>query len=306
MGWSASSGTGQQVETSPSYQLQDQTGNQSGSQSSSSRSTTTQQATNLPPEVLANAIAMLTQLTNGGTPQQRAEIANRLRVQQLVEGLLTDVSTGQAMQDSEAAMAQQLRVALEKQMPTIQRAIEGAGTSASSMQALLSQKLATESAQATGAVGADQAKSYANNRSQLASVLEALTRPQNTVDSTAVQLINALKGSVQSSSTTQNTSSQGSSSQNTTSSGTTFNSGGTQTTTPLYQQGSGGGSLDLGALLASQEFSNLIAGTMQGTGNQVAANPNQQAAPAYDYNSFDWESLGIPAGYSTQDTGFDW
>lgn len=81
-------------------------------------------------------------------------------------------------------------------MPALQKAIEGAGTSASSMQALLANKIAQDTALNSAALGGEQQKAYAQSRAQLAALLEAFTRPQNTVENTLIQALNALKGAV--------------------------------------------------------------------------------------------------------------
>lgn len=118
---------------------------------------------------------LLYNLQAGNTEGQR-QVAERNAEIQRIRALSGDYSKGAAFLDAENLVNQSLRQAMEKNMPVIAKSIQGAGTSASSMQGLLSQRLATESSQAAGALGAQQAVQYGNISSQLAQVLEALTR----------------------------------------------------------------------------------------------------------------------------------
>ena len=73
---------------------------------------------------------------------------------------LSDYSKQSAFTDAAALMKQNLSASMEANKPAIQRAVEGAGTSAGSMQALLSQQLADKASTSAAALGAEQAKSY--------------------------------------------------------------------------------------------------------------------------------------------------
>lgn len=145
------------------------------------------------PEALAMLMEFLQTSMAGGTPEVRAMLDERKKQIASTRGTLADYTKGSAFSDAAALMAQNLRQSMEKNMPVINKAIQGAGTSASSMQALLSQKLATESAQAAGALGADQAAKYGGISAQLQGVLEALTRVDPTNSNNIVQALNALK-----------------------------------------------------------------------------------------------------------------
>ncbi|EKD22433.1 MAG: hypothetical protein ACD_86C00004G0003 [uncultured bacterium] len=151
---------------------------------------------NMTPEALAQLNNLIKILEGGGTPEQRAADARRRQVQSLTEQLLSQVSTGAAMNDAEAMMALQLQQAMEKSMPAISKAIEGAGTSASSMQGVLSQQAARDAALASGALGGQLAAQYAGQRSSLANILEALTRPTNEVTSSLLKALETSKGAV--------------------------------------------------------------------------------------------------------------
>lgn len=221
-GWSNSTATGQPQEKTTTFGQDSQAGTSntigttnnatSGSQAGfeSGNSTTTA----LDPNSLKTLEQFITQLMSGGTANQKGEIQKRDAMTQFVTNLLGLVSPEQANADAQGLMGQQLQKSLEQQMPALQKAIEGAGTSASSMQALIANRIAQDSAQSAAALGGEQQKAYAQSRAQLASLLEAFTRPQNTVENTLIQALNALKGAVTNTNSTRYSSN--SSSQNTT------------------------------------------------------------------------------------------
>lgn len=130
-------------------------------------------------EALQALQQVLQDMVSGGTPEQKQQRAERQAQIASARQAAGDYSKGAAFSDASALMAQMLRQAMEKNMPAISRAVQGAGTSASSMQGLLSQKLAAESSQAASALGAEQAKAYGAIQAQLQGVLEGLTRVDN-------------------------------------------------------------------------------------------------------------------------------
>lgn len=221
-GWSNSTATGQPQEKTTTFGSDSQagisntvgttnsatSGNQAGFESGNSTTTA------LDPNSLKTLEQFVTQLMSGGTANQKGEIQKRDAMTQFVTNLLGLVSPEQANADAQGLMGQQLQKSLEQQMPALQKAIEGAGTSASSMQALIANRIAQDSAQGAAALGGEQQKAYAQSRAQLASLLEAFTRPQNTVENTLIQALNALKGAVTNTNSTRYSSN--SSSQNTT------------------------------------------------------------------------------------------
>jgi hypothetical protein len=165
-------------------------GNQSGWESGNQTTTT------LDPNSMKTLQEFIAQLMSGGTANQKGEIQKRDAMTQFVTNLLGLVSPQQANADAQGLMSLNLQQSMEKQMPALQKAIEGAGTSASSMQALLANRIAQDAALNASALGGEQQKAYAQSRAQLASLLEAFTRPQNTVENTLIQALNALKGAV--------------------------------------------------------------------------------------------------------------
>lgn len=177
---------------------------------------------NMTPESLAALEALIKTLSTGGTPQQQAEIAKKRQTQQLIEGLLGQFSSGQAFSDAQNLMALNLQQAMERNMPSIQRSIEGAGTSASSAQGLMAQNLSRDAALAAGAMGAEQARAYGGITSNLTGQLAGLAK--DAMDPTTATLINALSIAKGATETT-------SGSRSTSTSEQTLNSGSTQTST---------------------------------------------------------------------------
>lgn len=161
--------------------------NQTTLESGSSRTYTQ----NMDSASLAALTALITQLQGGGTQEQKKGAAQVDQTTQLIQALLGQVSQGQAFKDAEGMMNLLLAQAAERSGPAIQRAIEGAGTSASSMQAVLSQRASRDAAIAGGAAGTQQSAIYAQQRTGLAGVLENLAGKGSNDAATA--LINALQ-----------------------------------------------------------------------------------------------------------------
>ncbi len=173
-----------------------------------------QTTTTLDPNSVKTLQEFIAQLMSGGTANQRGEIQRRNAMTQFVTNLLGLVSPEQAKADAQGLMSLNLQQSMEKQMPALQKAIEGSGTSASSMQALLANRIAQDAALNASALGGEQQKAYAQSRAQLASLLEAFTRPQNTVENNLIQALSVLKGAVTNTNSTRYSSQN--SSQNTT------------------------------------------------------------------------------------------
>ena len=168
------------------------------------------------PISLANLQTLISQLLSGGTAGQRANAGKKDEAMTLTKEALGNYTKSKAFQDAVDLMAAQLGDSLEANKPAIQRAVEGAGTSAGSMQALLSQNLVTDSAQKAGAMGAEQAKAYGQIT---ASLLATLNQSANQADPVVGDLLKALdltrisrQTSVSQGSSTQQSSGSGSSS----------------------------------------------------------------------------------------------
>lgn len=143
-------------------------------------------ATALPGTTAANNKAandalnvLLQQLLNGGTMEQQRQQAQRGTEINRNRATQARFSPEAAFADAQGLMAQLLKQAMESALPQITRAAEGAGTSANSMRALLTQDALTRASQSSAAEGLKTAVNYGGISSNLAGVLEALTRPDN-------------------------------------------------------------------------------------------------------------------------------
>lgn len=184
--------------------------------------------TNMDPESLAALQRLIAQLSGAGTSETQAEAARRKQIEALVLGLLPSVSTNQAFNDAKGLMALNLQKSMDANMPALQRSIEGAGTSASSMQGLLGQNASRDAALAASALGADQAKSYQNNQTAMLNTLEALTRPTSTQTNALLAALNIAKNA------TSNTNGNSSQTTNTNQTTTTDTAPTTTTTNTNY------------------------------------------------------------------------
>lgn len=91
-----------------------------------------------------------------------------------IRNTLGQYSKDTAFSDAAGLVNREARKQQEKQMPAIQKAIEGSGTSAGSMQALLSSNLARDITEQSAALGAEQAKAYGGISANLQSTLASL------------------------------------------------------------------------------------------------------------------------------------
>lgn len=204
-----------------------------------------QNTTNMTPEALAALNGLLQQLLGGGTQAQAVDRANRLAEIQSVQALRGNYTKDAAFADAQGAMAQQMRAVLEKLLPNIVRAAEGAGTSQNSMRALLLQDAATKAAESSGALGLKAAVDYGGLSGNYSQVLEGLTKAQqDPVMEALLQALGVSKGAVQKTSGTEtgHTTEAGTSSQNT----TATQGGSTKTSNIDYKGSSGGSSFDQG------------------------------------------------------------
>jgi hypothetical protein len=130
----------------------------------------------------------------GGT-DEGANLAKQQKQESIgkYDQLLADYSKRGAFTDAASLMQQNLNAAMEANKPAIQRAMEGSGTSAGSMQALLSQQLSDKAALSAGALGAEQAKSYGQIAASLMSGRGQLTQGRDTGISDVVGLADLLK-----------------------------------------------------------------------------------------------------------------
>lgn len=206
---SSSSNDGVAVVGNPTYSSGSAQNSSSSSSTSSSESFTGIQDE----EALTVLKNLIKQLAGGGTDQQREVNQERQQTIQDTRATAQDYSKDKAFSDAKDIITQSLQSSMEKQMPAISKSIQGAGTSASSMQGLLSQKLAADASTAAGALGAEQAKAYGNISANLASVLERLTQNDSTTETSLVNALALLRNTTSSSKSESSSVSSGSSNQ---------------------------------------------------------------------------------------------
>ncbi len=127
--------------------------------------------------------------------QYTKQAASQQQNKAVIEGLMGQYSKGNAFEDAKGLMALNLQNALETGNAAIARSIEGAGTSASSMQGLLTQKLAGDSALQASALGAQQAGQYGQILTNLVALLEKDDQSGQTLQG-LLNALNILKGGI--------------------------------------------------------------------------------------------------------------
>lgn len=180
------------VSQAPSTTQQSSSSAASGQQSNSSF--TEENVSLLSTENQKALDTLIQQLLGGGTPGQQKNNKERDLVMTMVQDLLQQYSKQQAFQDASGLMALNLKKSFQSNAPAIAKSIEGAGTSASAMQGLLAQNLANDSALAASALGGEQAKAYGNIQTNLGSLLENLSRPDNTIINALTNALGTAKG----------------------------------------------------------------------------------------------------------------
>ena len=206
---SSSSNDGVAVVGNPTYS------SGSSSQGSVSNSTSSSESfTGIQDEEALTVLKnLIKQLAGGGTDQQRETNQERTQTIQDTRATAQDYTKDKAFTDAKDLITQSLQTSMEKQMPAISKSIQGAGTSSSSMQGLLSQKLAADASTAAGALGAQQATAYGGISANLASVLERLTQNDSTTENSLVNALALLRNTTSSSKSESSSVSSGSSNQ---------------------------------------------------------------------------------------------
>jgi len=133
---------------------------------------------------------LIQQLMAGGTQEQQRQAAARQGEVNTNQALRARYSPEAALADAQGLMAQQLRKAMESALPTITRSAEGAGASANSMRALLTQDALTRAAESSSALGVNAVQGYGQIGSSISGILEGLTRTDN---SSMTALLQALE-----------------------------------------------------------------------------------------------------------------
>lgn len=126
--------------------------------------------------VLSSLISQLSGSWQNIRPNQQARQDTIKNAQQQLE----DYDKESAFADAQGLINQTLAQQMQETMPSIVRAADGAGASASSMRALMTQRATENAAQAAAAQGANLAVQYGQLNQGNSQVLEALTRADST------------------------------------------------------------------------------------------------------------------------------
>jgi hypothetical protein len=143
-------------------------------------------------------------IVKGGTSDQRAIADARQEEISRDRALQSQFSPEAARATAEGLSSYFARVLSEQELPAILRSAEGAGTSKGTTRALLTQQAIQRTGETASKVGADLTSQFGQISTQLANVLENLTKQDP--NSIANQLINAIaqsKGITQSGVTSQ-------------------------------------------------------------------------------------------------------
>jgi hypothetical protein len=170
---------------------------------------TSQSSTNFSAGGEAALAALIQQLLNGGTTEQKQNRTQRNEEIASVRGIRNDYSKADAMNDANLVIRKQQREALEELLPSLVRSAEGAGTSKNAMRALMVQQAATQAAESAAALGLKASVDYGNISANLSGVLENLTKSDNPVTNALLSAINLSKGQSSSSQTTTGNNSSG-------------------------------------------------------------------------------------------------
>lgn len=170
--------------------------NTSGSKNTSASTTTTNKTKNMSDANLAALDKLISQLAQGGTPQDQqrwgqiqAEIkANTLQQQKY--------SKESAQYDADTAAQAASYEALQQLVPTISAGIDSAGTSGSSMAALLSQNAADAAARTSAQLQLEAAVSYGQIANQASGNNVELLKIDNPVTQQLLAALDIAKGSV--------------------------------------------------------------------------------------------------------------
>jgi hypothetical protein len=190
--------------------------NQQGSTSQTQTSNQTTNTQNMSGSSLAALNLLIQQLLGGGTQEMAQQKAERQAEINNVQATRAGYTKDAAFNDAQGLIAQTLQQTLQQLIPGINRAAEGAGTSQSSMRALLTQQAQMQAANAASAQGLNAAVQYGNINTGLSGVLQNLTQPDNSVTQALLSALNTAKGATTSSTTSGTTQTDGTSNVNTT------------------------------------------------------------------------------------------
>lgn len=250
------------------------------SQSASSSSQSTSFSGINDPQALAALQALIQTLASGGTEQQQGQASAKKAGIEQINAALGDYKKSAAFQDALDLVTASLDKAMLAQKPAITRAVQGAGTSASSMQGLLATNAAEGAATQAGALGAEQAKSYGQITANLLSTLMQATSSSDPVVGELLKALDLSKVSTQ-----QSTSTSASS--------------GFSSDPPQQQQGGGGGQ----QRITSGGSSGGNLGSSSGGGLFDGYDPYQYSSQSeYYVPQYSYDSSGAPVPTFQNDT----
>ena len=242
------------------------------SQNASSSSQSTSFSGINDPQALAALQALIQTLASGGTEQQQGQASAKKAGIEQINAALGDYKKSAAFQDALDLVTASLDKAMLTQKPAITRAVQGAGTSAASMQGLLAANAAEGAATQAGALGAEQAKSYGQITANLLSTLMQATSSSDPVVGELLKALDLSKVSTQQS-TQQSTSTSASS--------------GLPSDPPQQQQGGGGGQqrITSGGPSGGNLGSSSGGGLFDGYDPYQYSSQPESYAPQYSYDS---------------------
>lgn len=189
------------VSNTNTQQKQTTTGASTTSGSSSSRETVNMDY--LDPVARKALNDLIGTLSQGGTPEQRAQMEQRLNEIVTNQAIRGQYSQANAFAQAEGAANSQLSKALQAALPQIAASVDAAGTSGSSYSGLLTQQAAADAASIAAEQGLQASVAYGQIQAGLSGVLEQLTRTdQDPIVNGLIQALGIAKGSVESGSKT--------------------------------------------------------------------------------------------------------
>ena len=170
---------------------------------SNTSSVTQQNAANMDTGSLSVLNALIQQLMTGGTPAMQTQKAARDTELSSLTTQRQGYSKEAAFADAQGLIAQTMRQALEKLLPSINSAAMGAGASQSSMRALLTQRAAENAAQNASAAGLGAAVQYGGVANGMSGAIGQLLGQQDPATAALINALNIAKGATTSSTTKQ-------------------------------------------------------------------------------------------------------
>lgn len=132
--------------------------------------------------------SLINELLSGSNSSIANQEATRAQALQTLMAQMGAFGKDSALADAQGAMQAQLAEALKQLMPTITRAAEGAGTSANSMRALLTQDAASQAAAKAALLGLDNLQAYGQIQAGYAPSIANMTQ----IDTSALDVITRL------------------------------------------------------------------------------------------------------------------